>query len=95
MSKITFNEIKKICIFILSVNILLSLFLFLWVTDDDLNGLPKNNKDRFVSLFYYSITTFTTTGYGDVYAKSNRMKLVSCLYMILIFSVTGSFLFDF
>jgi len=41
MSKITFKEIKKICIFILSVNILLSLFLFLWVTVEDLNGLPK------------------------------------------------------
>jgi hypothetical protein len=95
MSKITFKEVKKICIFILSVNILVSLFLFLWVTDEDMHGLPKNNKDRFVSLFYYSITTFTTTGYGDVYAKSNRMKLVSSLYMILIFSVTGSFLLDF
>lgn len=95
MSKISLNEIKKIFIFILSVNIILSLFLFLWVTDEDMNGLPKNNKDRLISLFYYSITTFTTTGYGDVYAKSNRMKLVSCLYMILMFSVTGSFLFDF
>jgi hypothetical protein len=95
MSKITFKEIKKICIFILSVNILLSLFLFLWVTDEDLNGLPKNNQDRLISLFYYSITTFTTTGFGDVYAKSNRMKLVSCIYMVFIFSVTGSFLFDF
>ena len=95
MSKITFKEIKKISIFIISVNILLSLFLFLWVTDDDINGLPKNNIDRFISLFYYSITTFTTTGFGDVYAKSNRMKLLSSLYMILIFSVTGSFLFDF
>ena len=95
MSKITFKEIKKISIFIIAVNILLSFFLFLWVTDDDINGLPKNNMDRFISLFYYSITTFTTTGFGDVYAKSNRMKLLSSLYMILIFSVTGSFLFDF
>jgi len=95
MSKITFKEIKKISIFIISVNIILSLFLFLWVTDDDINGLPKNNMDRIISLFYYSITTFTTTGYGDVYAKSNRMKILSSLYMILIFSVTGSFLFDF
>ena len=95
MSKITFKEIKKISIFIIAVNVLLSLFLFLWVTDDDINGLPKNNMDRIISLFYYSITTFTTTGYGDVYAKSNRMKILSSLYMILIFSVTGSFLFDF
>jgi hypothetical protein len=95
MSKITFKELKKISIFIIAVNVLLSLFLFLWATDDDINGLPNNNIDRFISLFYYSITTFTTTGFGDVYAKSNRMKLLSSLYMILIFSVTGSFLFDF
>lgn len=95
MSKITFKEIKKISIFILAVNLLLSLFLFLWATDKDINGLPKPNLDRFITLFYYSITTFTTTGFGDVYAKSNRMKLLTSLYMVFIFSVTGTFLFDF
>jgi hypothetical protein len=95
MSKITLKEIKKVCIFIISVNIIFSFLLYLWATDQDIHGLPKKNKDRFISLFYYSITIFTTTGFGDVYAKSNRMKLVICLYMILIFSVTGSFLFDF
>lgn len=93
MNKITFNEIKKISIFIISVNIILTIILFLWATDDDINGLPKNKIDRFITLFYYSITTFTTTGFGDVYATSNRIKLVISIYMIIIFSVTGSFLF--
>ena len=88
MAKVTFNEVAKVALFAIIFNFLVSLFLFTWVTDDDLNNIPEAPLSRFVSIFYYSITTFSTTGYGDITAKSNRMKLFTSLYMILVFAVT-------
>jgi hypothetical protein len=75
-------------------NIIFALFLFIWVTDDDLKNIPKEPLSRYISLFYYSITSFTTTGYGDIFALSNRMKLIISLYMISIFSITASIIWD-
>jgi len=77
------------------INLFFTIILFTWATDDDLNNIPKAWGERFVSIFYYLITTFTTTGYGDIYAKSVRMKLFISAYMIIVFSLTVSFLFDF
>ena len=94
MTKIKLYEFVKVLKFILIINISFSLFLFTWVTDDDLYGLPKDGIQRYISLFYYSITTFSTTGFGDIYDKSVRMKLVISLYMIFVFAITTSFLFD-
>ena len=95
MGLITLNEITKGIVFILSLNIIFTVFLYTWVTNDDLDNIPTNPLDRIISLFYFSITTFTTTGYGDIYAKSNRMKLIISFYMIFIFAITASFLFTF
>ena len=88
MGKVTFNEVAKVAAFAIFINFIVTLFLFTWVTDDDVNNIPEAPLSRFVSLFYYSITTFSTTGYGDITAKSNRMKLFISLYMIIIFAVT-------
>jgi hypothetical protein len=93
MANITSEEIFTSVFYILCINIIITIFLFSWATDDDLNNIPKEPLDRFISLFYYSMTTFTTTGYGDIYAKSNRMKIVISLYMIFVFAITVSLLF--
>ena len=102
------NEFIRVFSVIVIVNILFSIFVLSWATDDDINGLPpllnKNDKynkndnnksDRLIALFYFGISTFTTTGYGDVYAKSSRMKILMSLYMILVVSASASFLFNF
>ena len=88
------NEIYRLSISILFINILFAFLLLVWVTDNDVHGLPKNTLDRFISLFYYGITTLTTTGYGDIYAKSTRMKIVISLYMVLAMSGVISILFN-
>ena len=96
------NEFIRVFSVIVIVNILFSIFVLSWATDDDINGLPpllnkngKNKSDRLIALFYYGISTFTTTGYGDVYAKSSRMKILMSLYMIIVVSASASFLFNF
>lgn len=80
----------------LFVHILLALFalcvmfavaLYPWVTDDDISNLPKNPVDRFLSLVYFSVTTFTSTGYGDIAPKSTRAKMVLTAYMASVFAI--------
>ena len=101
MSKTTLKKFFISVRYVIIINLIFALILYSFVTDDDLNNLPKRPEDRFfswdrfISLFYFLITTFTTTGYGDIYAKSNRMKLLISCYMIFVFSLTVSFLFNF
>ena len=95
MYKVTLYKMAKVALTIMFINFLFALLLIPWVTDKDISGLPKKTMDRFISLFYFGITAFTTTGYGDIYASSNRMKLIVTTYMVLVFSMTVSFLFDF
>ena len=94
IKKIKITEIIKYLCYILIVNIIFSLFLYCWATDDDIN-IHKSGYSRFIDIFYYSISTFTTTGYGDVYAKSSRMKILMSLYMIIFVSASAIFLFNF
>jgi len=85
MKKILKN-IYKLTIAILFINIIFSFLLLIWVSDDDIFGLPSNILDRYITLFYYGMSILSTTGYGDIYAKSSRIKLIVSLYMILIMS---------
>ena len=93
MSKLSAREIFIAFSYIVILNVFLSLLLVFWVTDDDLNNLPESWGDRFISILYYLITTFTTTGYGDIYAKSSRMKLIISVYMIMVCAITIRFFF--
>jgi hypothetical protein len=86
MNKQMISKIIKYLFYILIINIIFSLFLYYWATDNDIN-INKSGYSRFIDILYYSISTFTTTGYGDIYAKSNRMKIIISSYMIFISSV--------
>ena len=88
-------EMYRLCLSILFINIIFSLLLLGWATDEDIHGLPSNLLDRYISLFYYGVSTITTTGYGDIYAKTSRMKLIISAYMILTMAGVVSFLFIF
>jgi hypothetical protein len=89
------SEIYRLSLSILFINIIFAFLLLIWVTDKDIHGLPSNILDRYISLFYFGVTTLTTTGYGDIYAKSNRMKLIISMYMILTMTGVVSLLFTF
>lgn len=89
------SEIIRLSTSILFINIIFAFLLLIWVTDNDINGLPSNMLERFISLFYFGVTTVTTTGYGDIYAKSARMRIIISIYMILTMTGIISFLFTF
>ena len=66
-------------------NIIFILFLFYWATDDDIKGLPKDSFSRLVSIIYFTVTTLTTTGYGDITPISPTGQLLVSSYMLFIF----------
>jgi hypothetical protein len=63
-------------------NFAFAAFLYSWVTDDDISNLPKDPKERFMALVYFTVTTSTSTGYGDIVPKSIRARMVSSALQI-------------
>lgn len=72
---------------LMGVTIVFAAALYPWVTDDDISNLPKNPFERFVSLVYFSVTTFTSTGYGDITPKSTKARVAITIYMAVAFSI--------
>ena len=81
-------------IFILCFTSFLLLFdstHFLGFGKEDDNTLPK----KFFNRFYFTVTTLSSTGYGDTTAKTVEMKFISMfLQFILIVSVIGGFYYS-
>lgn len=93
MSKFSFRHFSKLFIFILVLNLIFTSLLFVGgVNHEDLNHLPVDKADRFVSLFYFSIGTFSTTGWSDIYAISLRMKLFTGIFMVVSMALTITYL---
>jgi len=91
ISQINFKYSQVLVYFclIMIINYLVTSFVYSWATDDDITGLPSKDSskmfdDRFISLFYFNIITFTTVGYGDMLPKSNRAKLFISVYVALV-----------
>ena len=64
---------------------------FLGFDEEEDNTLPKKYFNR----FYFTVTTLSSTGYGDTTAKTKEMKMISMfLQFILIVSVIGGFYYS-
>ena len=92
---ITSMEVLKLLVLGIIVNGLFAGFLYLWASNSDFTGLGRLGWERYVALFYFGVTTFTTTGYGDIVPTSQRARLATAAYMLAIFAGIISFLFDF
>ena len=79
--------ILKLLLTLVALNLAYTTFLYSWVTDDDIPNLPKHPAQRFMTLFYFTITTSTGTGYGDFTAKSTRARMCMSAFMLTFFVV--------
>ena len=60
-------------------------------------GFNEDNtlSDKYFNRFYFTVTTLSSTGYGDIIAKTKVMKMISMLLQfILIVSVIGGFYYS-
>ncbi len=83
---------------LLLIMIVLNLFLAVNLINSGVPGSFSNNPSNF-DLFYYTIVTFTTVGYGDIVPLSIAAKVVTviisitsvvCLTVFLSSVITGS-----
>ena len=98
MTRITLKEVSTVFLGALFINICFASLLFVWVTEEDIENLPKDSLNRFLTLFFFSVTSFTTIGFGEygyVKVKSLRLKILVTFYILLAISGAASFLFNF
>lgn len=70
----------------LLLNILVALFLYSWVTDSDLSGLRREPAGRLVDLVYFTVTCFSSLGFGDIMPQSDRAKMFVSAYVISVYA---------
>lgn len=98
MTRVTFREVMTVFTAALLINISFAAFLYPWVTDEDIENLPLEPRDRFLTLFFFAVTSFTTIGFGEyglVRVKSLRLKMIVTVYILLAISGAASFFFNF
>jgi CBS domain containing-hemolysin-like protein len=74
----------KLVAILLVVNFVFAAFLYSWATDDDISNLPKDPKERFWAILYFTVTTSTSTGYGDIVPKSIRARMASSVLQLVM-----------
>ena len=82
-----FKDVATLMFLFLIMNLVFSLFLYTWVTDNDISNLPKNKRERFMAILYFTITTSTSTGYGDIVPKSVRARIASSMLQVFMFAM--------
>lgn len=65
------------------------IYSFFIQNESDFATIPVNaNRDKF-SAYYFSLTTHTTLGYGDITPSSTFLRLIVMLHTILV--LAGNF----
>lgn len=63
--------------------------------DTHFNGFTHDEdiKNKFFNRFYFTTTTFSSTGYGDVSPKSKDVKIISIIlqFSLVIIMLSGTF----
>ena len=84
--------IAKILLLALTI-ILLFTFIFYLFDYTHFNGMDeKHDDDKLFHRFYFTITTLSSAGYGDITPKTMPVKIISSiLQFILIISLMSGF----
>ena len=60
------------------------------------NGISKKNDNTFFKKFlnrlYFSSNTLSSVGYGDITAKSNKVRLITIFYNVLVLLIILEFI---
>ena len=55
-------------------------------------GEKEDEEKKLINRLYFTMTTFSSTGYGDISPKTNEVKIIAMiLQFILVVSIISSF----
>jgi len=78
------HQLIKYIIVALIINLIITIMLFTFISEDDFAGIPTNKYDKFITLFHYCISIFSTIGNCEIYPRSSRAKLLVSSFMMFI-----------
>jgi hypothetical protein len=62
-----------------------------YIVSNYIDSDPKREPLSPIDCFYFSLSTQTTVGYGDIYAKTLAMKVITIMQLL---SIYGVFVFE-
>lgn len=85
--KINYTILKKVSYIYILLGIFTTYF-YIFTKKEDWQYTSKDSQHDFFNIFYFTNTSFTSCGYGDIYPKTNYAKIpVMFLQVILIFQL--------
>lgn len=101
-TKLPYKFTKFILIILgaLLINFVLTTLAYKFLTDKDISNLPPKSKysmfdDRFLSLYLYNVSMFSSLGEAKMYPESNKGKIYTIIYVListaLILTITDVF----
>ena len=85
--KINQSKLLNIVVFSLVVVIIFSIIFYNY-DYTHFNGLnEKNDTNKLFNRIYFTVTTLSSAGYGDITPKSNEIKIISIILQFIL--ITG------
>lgn len=81
------SSVRTLTIFLAATVIVYLVFVFLLYTVE--SGSDKSNLKSLTDVFWYSLVTFTTVGYGDYFPVTGPGKIIGVLFVIGSVCVIG------
>lgn len=72
-------------LYILIIIFSLTIYLYNFTDDNDFKNVPNDSKlNRFIALFYYNSSTHGALGDALIYPISNKGRIYTSIYLIII-----------
>ena len=78
-------KIYKIILFISIIIVLFFAYIYKNFTSyTDFNGIEYNERNDFITYLYFSLTTITSVGYGDISPRTTKARLLVMIQQLAI-----------
>ena len=84
LSKIKFNKIWQIMIYIIIINFIFSFIAYLFLYNE------FSNVHNYFDFFYFGLSSITSVGYGDIVPITRKAKIFVSMYLLFTYSMVIS-----